>query len=153
MAPPKNQSKDKDKKASKKEKVDKVKENLKKAQDKKEFERRWKNDLRGLLEDEANFEEERESHFRESSCADDNIVWEDPFYQNYDKVEQQKFSNQDEKEAERCWMILTDTVINSYNNLCQRPNYKENDEIIMTPAELLKEMKFNKPGVMRQVEK
>ena len=32
MAPPKNKSKDKEKKASKKEKVDKVKENLKKAQ-------------------------------------------------------------------------------------------------------------------------
>ena len=100
-----------------KEKVNQPVEEEKKEGKSKEPEPNWKAGLAGWLEAEANFQEERASHFRESSCIADNIVWDDPHYKDFNREEEQKFEQADFDEAENCDMLMTDQQIKSFNSI------------------------------------
>ena len=63
--------------------------------------------LHQYLEREADFNEAREKHFRDKKHKDDELVWKDEYYQNFNKKKEMEITDADKEEAMNTKFIMT----------------------------------------------
>ena len=108
-------------------KLRKLRESAQSNQDEEEVD--WfKRNLREHLESEANFNEAREKHFKDKDDSDDDLVWEDEYYKDFNKKKEMKITEDDKDEAMKTQFLMTLGQIRYYNAVNNRPKLKKQED-------------------------